>query len=98
MEAEIKILQRVKEEIFIILGVAVAALIIGITLELMGYDALVEGLIISFGFFLIHAHVETLKEIRSGNEKIKEGITSVKESVNEGANKLIEVISIRGNK
>jgi hypothetical protein len=90
IEVKGKFLLYLKEKIFIILGVA--ALIIGIILELMGYGAMVEGLIVSFGFFLIHAHVETLKEIRLGNDKIKESINGMKEDLRSNTDRIIEAM------
>jgi len=87
---KVNVIQRLKEKIFIILGVL--ALIIGIILELMGYGAVVEGLIIAFGFFLIQAHVETQKEIRSGNEKITESMNHMKEDLRGNTDRIIDAI------
>ncbi len=61
-EMKKKLLQRMKERIFLILGII--AIITGIILELRGYGAMIEGLIIGFGFFLIHANEKTRDDIR----------------------------------
>jgi hypothetical protein len=85
IKVRISLAQRIKDKIFLILGVI--AVITGIILELMGYDAVVEGLVIqtlgkfdqkcfAVGFFLIHANEKTRDEIRSSAERIIEAIES----------------------
>ncbi|MDI6886851.1 MAG: hypothetical protein QMD22_11045 [archaeon] len=71
-EIKERLSRRIKERIFLILGVI--ALITGIILELMGYGAMVDGLIIGFGFFLIHANEKTREDIRSSADRIIEAI------------------------
>lgn len=74
---------RIEQQILLIL--AIAALIIGIVLELMGYGALVEGMIVAFGLFLIREvrgmSEKLFDESRFGNEKIYDEIKSGSERI-----------------
>ncbi len=72
-----KLLQRIEERIFLILGII--AIVTGIILELRGYGAMIEGLIIGFGFFLIHVNEKTRDEIRSSADRIIEVIAKTRE-------------------
>ncbi len=67
-EMKKKLLQRIEERKFLMLGII--AIITGIILELSGYGAGTEGLIIGFGFFLLHTNEKTRDEIRSSADRI----------------------------